>query len=819
MRRSSWILAVVVVLASVIGGNGMSGTGKEAFISPLRPVVPKHLPRFTFNRDEAPIRVPLVVNVFLLNVDYNSNNVYTAVSASDLENFLTETFPVVQPSCIETGEKLHVSYSLWYHVAHVDSTLTSQLQEVVAAAMKPLPAPDAEGEKGKEEEGKGKAKPVARDYAVPLEGAVEDKLKEIHDIYYPSSAKRYRFDGLQEDGEQRPDEGAWFKRGGGGGASGEEEGGVQRYSLMILNLNKKEMLPPGLEENAGPGSYTYRYELGGVSAGDAFLSRGPFAVVDLAAGPSEFGSSQAGMGAVIASSLPRAWVDWRPKGGELMQSSIKFQSFLVSTIRSAISHLFAPDVLLDEIDLSEQVLVAVMVLRDHNQFDPLQPGHEYSMDTELIKAQVERLALPDQPIHLVFGLHNLQEHERVAIAVEKSSRTDSTHRHKKGKVVSTYKHYLDSAVFFDEMAKCADYLASGLIDAGHPLRHEEMGDEVASKGRKGEGEQRGKPFDWLTRNKEKRGKGREHAGVRVLPVYLLSLQQHGVPTLVDDSALYGVSKDAAIVLQHGSVVSSPYFSNKAELDLKATNPTVPVIAAIASSLSGIAPPAARYSKQHLKTSYNYLWSLGYSPFPPFAASPVLSDVLADHSIRNGVLWRLDSAVERGTQTLQILDKFASKYIFDELGDRLEPAQYKRLDSFYGAKDAAANPPEPSLSHTTASSTLRAIYKELLELQSDLSAASEQLFRAHISEAFFKAEVCLTKAINLHRRARNRLEHTEFQLACCQVKHQLLPRGEWLHWIRAALVGIITVAGVVLVLVRDPERRSKLQGVAKRWQRL
>lgn len=45
MRRSSWILAVVVVLASVIGGNGMSGTGKEAFISPLRPVVPKHLPR------------------------------------------------------------------------------------------------------------------------------------------------------------------------------------------------------------------------------------------------------------------------------------------------------------------------------------------------------------------------------------------------------------------------------------------------------------------------------------------------------------------------------------------------------------------------------------------------------------------------------------------------------------------------------------------------------------------------------------------------------------------------------------------------------
>lgn len=40
-----------------------------------------------------------------------------------------------------------------------------------------------------------------------------------------------------------------------------------------------------------------------------------------------------------------------------------------------------------------------------------------------VQEQAKRLVLPDQSIHVVSGLHNLQEHERVAIAVERASRT------------------------------------------------------------------------------------------------------------------------------------------------------------------------------------------------------------------------------------------------------------------------------------------------------------------------------------------------------------------------------------------------------------
>jgi hypothetical protein len=55
-----------------------------------------------------------------------------------------------------------------------------------------------------------------------------------------------------------------------------------------------------------------------------------------------------------------------------------------------------------------QVLVPIMVLRDHRQFNPLEPGHVFSLDVEKIKEQVQRLALPDQKIRIISGVHNLQ---------------------------------------------------------------------------------------------------------------------------------------------------------------------------------------------------------------------------------------------------------------------------------------------------------------------------------------------------------------------------------------------------------------------------
>eukprot|EP00292_Cryptomonas_paramecium_P014459 CAMPEP_0113710366 /NCGR_PEP_ID=MMETSP0038_2-20120614/30111_1 /TAXON_ID=2898 /ORGANISM="Cryptomonas paramecium" /LENGTH=141 /DNA_ID=CAMNT_0000636403 /DNA_START=11 /DNA_END=433 /DNA_ORIENTATION=+ /assembly_acc=CAM_ASM_000170 len=107
----------------------------DDFISPLRPVIPRYLPMFSWGADHSPLKIPMIVNVFLVNIDYHSNNVFTAVSANDLESILMDTFPGHHPSCIQEGRKLHVAYDLWYHVAHVDRMLALELEDKVAAAM------------------------------------------------------------------------------------------------------------------------------------------------------------------------------------------------------------------------------------------------------------------------------------------------------------------------------------------------------------------------------------------------------------------------------------------------------------------------------------------------------------------------------------------------------------------------------------------------------------------------------------------------------------------------------------------------------------
>ena len=126
-------LLLLQVCAAASGGVG------GEIISPLRPVEPKHLPRFAFGRDHRPIRIPLVINVFLVNIDYHANNAYMTLSPTELEEFLMEVLPETQPSCIETGESLHVTYDLWFHVAHIDPN--SKVCGALALFPRPLSLP------------------------------------------------------------------------------------------------------------------------------------------------------------------------------------------------------------------------------------------------------------------------------------------------------------------------------------------------------------------------------------------------------------------------------------------------------------------------------------------------------------------------------------------------------------------------------------------------------------------------------------------------------------------------------------------------------
>lgn len=423
----------------------------------------------------------------------------------------------------------------------------------------------------------------------------------------------------RDDGEKRPEEQGFFKRGGGAGAEDPEDDAVQSYSLLVMNIDKAAVAPEEVRrrareggragreaDDAVRGGFMYQYRMqGAVSASDSFLGPGRYAVVDLSAGPSEFGSMAAGGGAVIAQTLPRSWFDWStPLGPNSAGRSWRFQAQIIDVVRSAVANVFVPDLAIDQADYSEEVLVALIVLRDHRNFDPLEPGHAFSLDVATIEEQVMLLALPEQPVHFVAGLHNLQEHERVAIAVARASRADTSHTHREGRVQSSYSHYIDSKVLLSELAACSDYLAAGLM-AGHPERHNFFPEDKAD-------------------DKSKRKRGITHQGRRVLPVYVLSLQQPSEALLIDGSGLYAASKEAVVVLQHGDVVAAPFFSARERLFVSATAPTSSVIAGVVTALASVAPPSQRYSQKHGAVQTDFLWAHGYSPYAPFASSSQLS---------------------------------------------------------------------------------------------------------------------------------------------------------------------------------------------------
>lgn len=77
--------------------------------------------------------------------------------------------------------------------------------------------------------------------------------------------------------------------------------------------------------------------------------------------------------------------------------------------------------------LTTQVLVPIVVLRNHVEFNPWHKGHPYSIDIDAIRKEVGKLALPNQEVTIVTDLHGLHEHKHIALALAKAHKTDTVH--------------------------------------------------------------------------------------------------------------------------------------------------------------------------------------------------------------------------------------------------------------------------------------------------------------------------------------------------------------------------------------------------------
>lgn len=190
---------------------------------------------------------------------------------------------------------------------------------------------------------------------------------------------------------------------------------------------------------------------------------------------------------------------------------------------------------------------------------------------------------------------------------------------------------------------------------------------------------------------------------------------------------------------------------------------------------------------------------------------MLCQATVDHAVRNAVISRLDVGLDRGTRVLSLMDDFAARYLFDDLGQVLETGKPRRylLDRFYRGGRAWASEEHPqawdSAEHTKAADTIRELHRLLLELQGDFMEVSNQVYAAHLKDAFYKADVAMNKASSLLVNTRVRLEQVAAELECCRIKHVTLPRTEMVTWLRAVIVFLVAACLVFIftVQVRGP----------------
>jgi hypothetical protein len=144
----------------------------------------------------------------------------------------------------------------------------------------------------------------------------------------------------------------------------------QFYSVFIVAPDRARV---GLgEKDRG---YVYSTGHGRKAGSGVWIGPGRWIVVDLSAAPVEYGSSE-GQSAFTASSLPY----FDPAHPDLQTMLAPAETQLAVLITNAVKNVFASDVKFHLIRDETKIIVPIILLRNHDMFDPFKEGgHEYSI--------------------------------------------------------------------------------------------------------------------------------------------------------------------------------------------------------------------------------------------------------------------------------------------------------------------------------------------------------------------------------------------------------------------------------------------------------
>lgn len=644
------------------------------------------------SRAEVPFQVPLEVNVVLIGFDGDGGYRYK-MDAHKFEEFLRVSFPSHRPSCLETGEPIDIEHHVVYNAYHAAQPELIALEKAMKEHMVPS----------------GTARETDFGREVPLFEVEATSVEPVFQRLYA-----YIFD--MEDGR----------------FSASEMDRPVPNAIFIVNFDKVRMDPRNKETDLDTlmfgrigqlteedmkkqeGDYIYRYRYNGGGASQVWLGSGRFVVVDLSAGPCTYGKIETEEGSVSSRTLPRLRNIMFPKGFSGVNDRASpdvFDGQLASLIATTVEHVIAPDIRFETVDLTTRLLIPIIVLQNHNRFNIIEKGHNYSIDIAEIEAEVKKMVHDGQEVVIIAGSHALHRHEKLAIAVSKAMRGHSLQETKKdGRFHVHTKTYLDGAILKEEMERSTDVLAAGLLEVADPSLSNKFflrQDWVSNSDDSSDSILKHKPL-WATyeskigRDKKKGAKKNEgdlHRtyGTRVIPVFVLSLADVDASLMMEDESLVWTSRDVVIVLQHpNEKIPLSYVSEIERRHALPYQVQRHIIAGLASAVGGLTAPYEKASHVHERAVVNWLWATGCHPFGPFSNTSKVSQMLKDVALRNTIYARVDAALRKIRDTSEVVQGFASEYLKTPLGEPVKGKKSKSstelwLEKFY---KKTTNLPEP-----------------------------------------------------------------------------------------------------------------------------
>ncbi|KAM5568718.1 hypothetical protein ABKV19_016314 [Rosa sericea] len=657
----------------------------------VRDTVRSDVRRMLHSRAEVPFQVPLEVNVVL--VGFNGDGGYRySVDAHKLEELLKISFPTHRPACLETGEALDIEHQIVYNAFPAGQPELIALEKALKEAM--VPAGNArETEFGREvplfEVDATVVEPVFQrlySYIFDTDNSAVSAMELDRQV--PSAIFVVNFDKVRMDPRNKE---------------------IDLDNLMygkITQLTEDDM-------QKQEGDYIYRYRYNGGGASQVWLGYGRYVVIDLSAGPCTYGKIETEEGTVSSRTLPRLRNIMFPRGvGAASDHSTHdvFVGQLASLVSTTIEHVIAPDVRFETVDLTTRLLLPIIVLQNHNRYNIIEKGHNYSINIEAIEAQVKKMVHDGQEVVIVGGSHSLHRHEKLSIAVSKAMRGHSLQETRNdGRFHVHTKTYLDGALLKEEMERSADVLAAGLLEVADPslsskfFLRQHWNDEPDGAS---DSILKHKPL-WSTYDKKggkkKKKKERKQGdlyptyGTRVIPVFVLSLADVDPHLMMEDESLVWTSKDVVIVLEHqNQQIPLSYVSETQRRHAEPSQVQRHILAGLASAVAGLSAPYEKASHVHERPVVNWLWAAGCHPFGPFSNTSKVSQMLQDVALRNSIYARVDSALHKIRDTSEAVQTFAAEYLKTPLGEPVKGKKNKTTTELWVEKFSkkTTNLPEP-----------------------------------------------------------------------------------------------------------------------------